>query len=329
MRCICWGLAILVVTGYAVTVEAQGAGADDAPAVAGASSPAGLDEAVRLRIAAYVEAFNRHDAQALGGFWSADGVSVDEETGERTEGRAALVQDFAALFQEHPAARLTGEVHSIRIIREGVAEVEGQTSVFLSADEPIPARFTAILVEEEGDWLVNSSHERNLPTPAAPFDALQELEWLVGTWVDQSEGVNIVTTVRWSPSRAFLIRSFAAQMGDEVGVEGTQIIGWDPLAKQIRCWTFNSDGSFGQGTISRHDGEWMFKMWQILSDGRLAAATKVMTRIDDVTMTIQTIGATVDGAPAPASEAVTVVRTGDAPDLTEAEPATSSEGVAQ
>ena len=110
------------------------------------------------------------------------------------------------------------------------------------------------------------------------------------------------------PSRAFLIRSFEATFDDGEPLSGTQIFGWDPRAQQIRTWTFNSDGSFGDGTVSKNGDEWMVKMNQMQSDGRLASGTSVITRVDNDTIEVQKIGESIDGEPIPASEPVTVVR---------------------
>jgi len=60
-------------------------------------------------------------------------------------------------------------------------------------------------------WLIRNSRERDVRPPTSPHEALQDLEWLIGTWQDQSEDAQVITTVRWSPNRAFLIRSFTAQ----------------------------------------------------------------------------------------------------------------------
>lgn len=45
---------------------------------------------IRERLESYVAAFNQHDAAAVSNYWTTDGVSVAAESGERTEGRAAL-----------------------------------------------------------------------------------------------------------------------------------------------------------------------------------------------------------------------------------------------
>jgi len=291
----------------AVAVASQFAWSQQPTERENASQPVEI-QAMRQRLASYVETFNSHDAVAVGKFWSADGVSIVEQTDERTEGREAIQQELAEYFKENPAVRLTGELTNVRVIRPDVMMIEGRTTLVSASWGPVESAFSAILVQEDGEWLISSSRERNLPAPATSYDALRELEWLIGTWEDQAEGAQVTTTVRWSPSQAFLIRSFNAKFGEDEGIEGTQIIGWDPSTGQIRTWTFNSDGSFSQGTVTKHDNDWMLKMSEVLSDGGLAVATKVLSRIDDDTFTVQTIGATLNGEPVPASEPVTVVR---------------------
>jgi hypothetical protein len=90
--------------------------------------------------------------------------------------------------------------------------------------------------------------------------------------------------------------------------EGTQVIGWDPRAKRIRSWTFDSDGSFGEESWSKLDDEWIIKMTRTTADGGTAAATQVLSRKDDNTLTVQAIAREIDGEPAPAGDPVTVER---------------------
>jgi uncharacterized protein (TIGR02246 family) len=265
-------------------------------------------EAIHQRLQSYVAAFNQQDAGAVAAFWSSDCVSTAEDSGQRIEGREALQQYFAEFFQEAPSARLAGQITAIQMIRPDVAVIEGQTTLVVADAEPVVSVFAATLVKDGKEWLISNSREHDVPSTASPREALQELDWLTGTWQDASEDARVITSVRWSPNQAFLIRSFTAQFADQER-QGTQIIGWDPLNRQIRTWTFNSDGSFGQGTVSRHDDSWMLKMSQTLSDGRVAAGTQVVTRVDDNTMTVQVIGETIDGELIPTSGPVTVVRT--------------------
>lgn len=267
----------------------------------------GPQDEIQAQFKSYAETFNRGDAAAVAQFWAVDGVSVDGESGERIVGRDALQTDFFELFEHSPGIRLTGELREIRLVRPDVAVVEGLTRLFLPDVDPVDSAFTAVLVKESDQWLISSSDERNLPSPKTPYDALRPLEWLVGVWQDDSEDSHVTTTVRWSLNGSFLIRSFHAQFADGE-TEGTQVIGWDPLQQRIRTWTFHSDGTFGEGTASQSGDDWLLNLTQVLEDGRISAATQIISRLDDDTIRVRTIGQTIDGAPVPAAAAVTVVR---------------------
>ncbi len=265
------------------------------------------EAAVRKTIATYVEAFNKQDLKTVASLWAANAVYTDRETGERTEGREAITADIGTVFKERPSTRLTGRVDRVRFITPDVASVEGQTSVGAADGEPVLSTFSAIFVNQSGKWLFNSIDESPLPRPATSYEALRNLEWLVGRWVDDSNGVRVDTTFRWTANRAFLLRSFAVQRDGDVAQQGTQIIGWDPRSRQIRSWTFNSDGSFGDATWSKNGDEWLIKTAQTLSDGKAASGTYVLTKLDTNTLTLQIIGREIEGEPQPATPAVKAV----------------------
>ncbi len=281
-----------------------------APAAQPAAAPTEHPEAtaIRGRLQSYVDAFNKGDAAALGTHWTADGVSANQETGEQTVGRDAIVQELSTFFSDNPGASLSGEILDIRMIRPDVAAAEGRASVYLPDLDPIDSAMSLLFVKENGQWLISSSQERDLPAPPSSYDALKDLEFLVGTWQDDATDANVTTTIRWSPNRAFLIRSFSAVFADGEAYEGTQVIGWDPVAHQVRAWSFYSDGSFGEGTASRNGEDWNLKMSHVGSDGSLSAGTQVITLVDENTLSVQTIGETLDGEPLPTKAPVTVVR---------------------
>ncbi|XZE18106.1 SgcJ/EcaC family oxidoreductase [Pirellulaceae bacterium SH449] len=278
------------------------------------ATPSGQDS-IHQRLSSYIQAFNQQDASAVATFWSTNCISIAEDSGQRIEGRKALQQHFADFFKQLPGARLAGEISDIQFVRPDVAVIEGRTTLQLADADPLETVFVATLVKEGNEWLITNSRERDVLPVSSPQDALKELEWLIGSWEDQSENGRVVTTIRWSPNRAFLIRSFTAFFDDteQQGAQqqGTQVIGWDPRNKQIRTWIFHSDGTFGQGTISRHDNAVMLKMSQTLSDGRTATGTQVVTRVDENTLTVQVIGETVEGELLPTSDPITVVRISD------------------
>jgi uncharacterized protein (TIGR02246 family) len=285
----------------AVAAEAEGEVATAAPA----------EEAngVEFALKRYIVTFNSHDAAKLAELWTENAVYVDKATGLRTEGRAALTADFAKLFAASPGVVLSGDVEGIREIGADAAMVDGVSRTMTPDSEPSVSAFTAVFVKRDGKWLIDSVHETTLPTPETPRQALEPLAWMVGHWQDAGGGDLVDTNVRWAPGDAFLIRSYTAQReGEELPFAGTQVIGWDPRSKQIRSWTFSSDGSFGDGAWSKNGNEWLVRTTQTLPDGAAASATQVITMVDADTATVQTVGKEVNGAPEPASEPVTMVR---------------------
>ncbi len=293
-----------------------------------AQAPAPAEEApadpvagVEFALGRYAVTFNKHDADALAALWTPEGVYVDKATGQRVAGREALAADFRVLFAASPEIVLSGQVESVRPLAEGVAMVDGTTVTVVPDEDPNASSYTAIFKRVDGKWLIDSVHEMPLPTPESPRAALEPLAWLVGRWQDNSAGDAVDTTVRWSPSEAFLIRSFTMADAEGGAFEGTQIIGWDPRAGHIRSWTFHSDGSFGEGTWSKSGAEWLVRTVQTLPDGRAASGTQVIAPVDADTITVQTIAKEVDGVPQPSSDAVTVVRV---PEPAADEPAAST-----
>src|SRR5262245_46521476 len=97
---------------------------------------ADASEAVRKTLRAYAQAFNKNDAEAVAAHWTAKGVYVDRDTGERTEGREAIQADLAKLFKDHRGARLTANVTGVRFVKPDVAMVEGTSTVFRPGEEP-------------------------------------------------------------------------------------------------------------------------------------------------------------------------------------------------
>ena len=58
----------------------------------------------------------------------------------------------------------------------------------------------------------------------------------------------------------------------------SQRIGWDPLAKRIRSWVFDSEGGYGESVWARNGDAWVIKATGVRSDGTTASATNVLVR---------------------------------------------------
>ncbi len=146
------------------------------------------------------------------------------------------------------------------------------------------------------------------PPPEETGPPLEELAWLVGTWVDRGEESAVITTVRWTKNRSFLIRRFQVITDGKVSLEGKQVIAWDPVRHQIRSWTFDSAGGFGEAIWLRDQDQWLIKKKFTLPEGKRASALNVITYVDDNTFRWKSINREIEGELLPNVPETTVVR---------------------
>jgi hypothetical protein len=172
----------------------------------------------------------------------------------------------------------------------------------------------------------SASLEQDVPTPALadplfertsqvaesdatrPRNPLDELDWMVGDWIDADEHASIETSVKWSANDAFLIRSFRVSNLAAEPLSGMQIIAWDPAEKRIRSWTYDSRGGFGEETWSRSGDQWSMRTRFTRPDGSKASAVHVMTRAGDDSFRWKSVNRLIDGSLQPDVDEVTVVR---------------------
>lgn len=139
-------------------------------------------------------------------------------------------------------------------------------------------------------------------SPMAP------LKWLIGTWEDSGEDGTISSTFQWANNHKFVKRTFALRVDGRVILGGTQIIGWDPIAKRFRSWTFDSEGGFGEAYWI-HDGDrWLAKKKFVLASGARASAVNILKRIDDNTIEFQSTSREIDGEIQPNIPPTRIVR---------------------
>lgn len=278
------------------------------PALLRSQSNEGTNQEIEAAIRSYVTAFNDQKIEDLANMWAPECVHTNRETGEKTLGRETIKKDLAEAFSAPAKMRLSGQIQSIRVIRPEVVMVDGETTVSSSEIEPITTQFSAVLVKNDGKWQIDSMEEMPLAIAPGAAEALAELGWLEGTWVDNAPGSQVLSSVRWSTNKTFLIRSMTEETEGVVSNLGTQIIGWDPRARQIRSWVFNADGSFGEGIWTKAAETWMVKSTQTLADGNLSTGTYLIDRKNDDELTVQLVGHEVNGEMLPNSEPVVMKR---------------------
>ena len=267
------------------------------------------DEAeIRKAVESYVSAFNQRDAQALAAHWSPEAVYVNPTTQEEVVGRAAIEQQFAAIFMEEKELKLEATTDSIQFISPNVAVEHGVATVIRPNESPEESAYTAVYVKRDSQWLLDRVSEEVAPVVLSNYEHLKELEWMIGTWVDEEDQVHVETTCQWTKNQNFMTRAFALSVRGQVESAGMQIIGWDPAAKQIRSWVFDSDGAYGEGRWSKKENAWHIHQVGTLPDGRKSTSVNIITHVDDDTFTWQSVNRQVGEELLPNVDEVIVVR---------------------
>jgi uncharacterized protein (TIGR02246 family) len=250
------------------------------------------ERALRALVVEFTRAFNAGDVKAVATLFSEDARLVTL-TGRTINGRAAIEQVFASSFQEYPGQTIAVRTESVRFlgadsaIEEGTATITGPPTAGDPRGSRETNRYSVAYVRRAGKWLQDSIRDYPLSESALELSAhehLQELEWLIGDWIDESDEAEVHTTCRWSENQSFLLRSFQVRIRGQAAMSGLQRIGWDPRLKQIRSWVFDSDGGFSESFWSRDGERWVIKTTGVLKDGRAASATNVLTRVNKDTM---------------------------------------------
>jgi uncharacterized protein (TIGR02246 family) len=265
------------------------------------------EDAIRQIAGAYVKAYNTREAKAIANLFTPDGEIVDDQ-GHAVQGRAAIEKVFAELFGSFPEARTSIEIKRLRFLGANLAIEEGTARVTLVPDEPAELNeYSVVHVKQDGKWLMASAHD--LPTASAPAaEHLQQLGWLIGEWIDESPESVVHTNYRWDDNHNFILGDFSIHVTGKQVMNGTQRIGWDPLAKVIRSWIFDSEGGFAEGAYSRAGNSWIIKLTGVTRDGLPASSTNAITRVGNDRMTWQSRDRMVGGEPAPDTGEITAVR---------------------
>lgn len=265
--------------------------------------------------AKYEKAFNAGDAKAIGGLWKSDGEFIDP-MGNKILGREAIEKVFQEFFSRTPGEKLAIKVLSVKEEEEGkvaVAEIVPELS------PPLPGRIganiaTIVLVRSGETWLIEGVRER-FHVPAA-YEHLKAIEWLVGSWStqqpsnagpDNASHISVNTTCQWTANKSFLTRTFSTHT-QQLELQGTEIIGWDPQAKSIRSWLFESTGGFTESVWKQDGNKWTIEIKGVLANGDAVSSTATLTKVDNDTMTIQLQKRLRGGKPLPDIAPITIHR---------------------
>jgi uncharacterized protein (TIGR02246 family) len=266
------------------------------------------EAAVRQAVEAYVAAFNAGDAKALAALWSPEAVYTNRLTGEQVVGRESIEAQFTAMFEDLKGATLEASTSAVQFVSPNVAVESGTARVSLAGQTPEVSEYTAVYVRRDGQWLLDRVTEEDVPVVQSNYEHLKELEWMIGTWVDEDEAGRIETTCQWTKNQNFITRAFTTSAGGRIDMAGMQIVGWDPAARQVRSWVFDSDGGFGEAVWKKKGDAWHIHATGTLPDGNRTSAVNIVTFLDNDTMTWQSVNRIAAGEILPNVDEVIVVR---------------------
>lgn len=258
---------------------------------------------------AYLDAYAKRDAKAIGELFTEDAEFIDE-FGVRTEGRESIVAMFEKVFDNAKEASIDEIIiERIRRISETVALEEG---VVVAQEDPTAPRFACryIALHKKGDdgkWRINTL--KDFPREGSERqEQLSQLEWMTGEWVSQDSNSVVHTECRWSEDGNYLLRRFTAQTFDGREIDGVQRIGWDPARNTLRSWTFDSDGGFFSGLWTKQGDQWLLTKTGVTADGESVTATEAYLLVDHEKYQWHYRDLLVDGESFGEGEPVTMVR---------------------
>lgn len=262
------------------------------------------EDSVIKSIDSYVAAFNRRDVESVVKHWSTKGERMDSN-GVLQTGRDAIKGSFTELFENLGSDQLlTVSVKRVSFVTPKVVMVEGVAHLAGGAE----SNYLVTEKFEDGKWRIHSAREFLLPSRSVHYGRLKELDWMIGDWIDQSEGATFESSFRWSKNQNFITQNFKVTIPGIAPLEGTQVIGFDASTETIRSWVFDSDGGIGSGEWSRKGETWEVRSSHVLADGRIATATNIYKLANGDQFSWRSIGRKLDGEFLPNTEPVKVQR---------------------
>ncbi len=238
--------------------------------------PSSAETALRAVDEAFVRDYNKGDSKALAAYFTED-AEVIAADGERLQGRNLIEQRFVETFETSPGVKIALEIEGIRFLNPDTAKEEGRTLMTPAKGAPVYRIYTVLFVKRDARWLISSIREEADPL-VRPHERLKDLEWMIGEWIDEGIDSEVRVDCRWSDDTNYLIRTFTVKRQGKPVMTVSQRIGWDPLARQIRSWEFDSEGGFGEGRWSRDGDRWIIKHTGVRPEGTTASSTNTMWR---------------------------------------------------
>jgi len=220
-----------------------------------------------------MDAFNQGDAALVVDMFLPDAELIDE-AGTVHVGKEEIGNLVKAFFERYPGVQTTSELESIRLIA-GLALVDGSRSMSDKEGKSVSlVRFVSVWKKTDSGYKVVSLRDVSEPIPPTPREALEQLSWLVGSWVNQGSDGKVEMDYRWAEDASFIVGDLSVVSPDgRQLMKSFQRIAWDASAGTFRSWTFDSDGGWGEATWMATEQGWVLQSKAVTPQGAIGSAT--------------------------------------------------------
>ncbi len=258
-----------------------------------------------------INAFNAGEVAGVLAYF-ADEAELVDDAGVVHAGRDAIGELLTLYFERFPGAQMWVEVDSIRKVGPLAIEEGIRSFGMPDSDSLVDLRYTLLRLQTAAGWkIVSLRDEQPMTLPSHPA-VLSDLTWLIGSWVNDGGDLVVLIDYQWDESRHFILGNYQVTRGGETVMNSSQRIGWDPVQRTIRSWTFDADGGFSQGNWTEVDGDWVIKSSAVLPEGLIGSATLTMQPINPERFVLRSVDRLVGDVRADDVE-VTIVKRPPAP----------------
>ena len=228
----------------------------------------------------FTACYNNGEAERLANLFAEDGEFIDSEQVVYS-GRENIQAEFAALFESVDNQKMELIVDSVRQVAEGVVIEDGHAWIqFDDERSTIVSQYCSVIVKQGDDWKIASLRDIKSEY-ASNADRLDALDWILGQWIDESEAGVVEYEFARSDDGSFILGSYVMRNKEEDDFAGSIRIGWCPVTKQYKSWTFDSEGGVAVGLWNAIDEGWMIKNSGTRSDGVAGSSTNYYQQVDE------------------------------------------------
>ncbi|MFN0017258.1 MAG: YybH family protein [Pirellulaceae bacterium] len=290
-----------------VAAAAPAAAASSAAATPAAAAKDADLAAIRRAAVEFETAFNSGNAKAVAAHWTEDG-DYTADSGQLFSGRNAIEKQYSAVLAASKGLKLKIVIDSLRLLSDSAAIEDGRAILDPApAGSPAYSKYTAVHVKVGGKWLMSTVRDTRIETQSA-YNKVNDLEFLIGTWVAEEHGAKTESVCRWVANKSFVERTYTVTHADQTKTSGVQIIGHNPQGDHVQSWNFSSDGGFAVGVWSPRENGWSAEISGISGSGLNTTAVNLLTRMDNNAYVWQSVDRTIGGQSLPDTDEVVLKR---------------------